>query len=274
MKPVLQASSISFAYGAREIVRDATFVIDHADTVALLGPNGSGKTTLLKLCAGLLSSQTGQMLYRGHPLRSYSRRELAKRIALVPQELHVSFDFTVEQFVEQGRTPHLRGLLGGLQKQDREIVAKAMEFADVADLRFRSLKQLSGGERQRVKIALAIAQDPELLLLDEPTQHLDIKHQEEIFAVLQRLNRAGVTIMAALHDLLSAFTHFASAILIYPDGSVGSGRIRDAISPAAVQEVFGLTPACANAHFLYAAVGMTGHRNEESYENEHRDNAW
>lgn len=273
MKPLLQASSICFAYGATQIIRNASFVIDDADTVALLGPNGAGKTTLLKLCAGLLSSQTGEVLYRGRPLHSYSRRKLAKRIALVPQEVHVSFDFTVQQFVEQGRTPHLPGLFGGLREQDRRAVTQAMQFADVTHLRFRSLKQLSGGERQRAKIALAIAQEPELLLLDEPTQHLDIRHQEEVFTVLHRLNRMGVTVLAAVHDLQSALTHFASAILIYPDRSVGSGHIRDAITLAAVQEVFGLTSACASAHFMYAAVGSNGHKNKESYEDENRDKA-
>lgn len=240
MKPLLCARSVSFAYGVRSVLEDLSFSLLSGERVALMGANGSGKTTLLKICAGLLRAQYGEVLYLGKQLHTYKRRELACNIALVPQEVHVTFDFTVRQFVEQGRTPHLSSFFGTLQEQDRSAVWQAMDCADVAHLAERNFNQLSGGERQRVKIALAVAQQPKVLLLDEPTQHLDIGRQAEIFTVLRRLNESGIAIIAAVHDLQNALAHFTTGMLITPGSPLVCGPIAEVLTPSAIGQVFGL----------------------------------
>ena len=240
MKPLLSARNLSFAYGTKQVFRNVEFDLHAGDRVALVGVNGSGKTTLLKLCAGLLKPQEGEPVYEHKPLSQFRRRELAQRIALVPQEVHISVNFTVRQFVEQGRTPHLASLFGALRTEDREAVAEAMDFAHVGHLADRCFNELSGGERQRVKIALAIAQRPKLLLLDEPTQHLDIGKQQEIFAVLNRLNQSGTTILAAVHELHGALVHFASAILVRSESSLVCGPTEEVLTPHAICGTFGV----------------------------------
>lgn len=240
MKPVLCARDLSFAYGTRAVLADASFRLSPGEAVALMGANGSGKTTLLKICAGLLRAQSGEVRYLGKPLHAYKRRELARSIALVPQEVHVTFDFTVQQFVEQGRTPHLSSFFGSFAEHDRRAVSEAMDCANVSHLSDRSFNELSGGERQRVKIALAIAQQPKVLLLDEPTQHLDIGRQAEIFAVLRRLNESGMAIIAAVHDLHSALAHFTTGMLISPSAGLTFGPTTEVLTPMAIRQVFGV----------------------------------
>ena len=240
MKPVLSARGLSFAYGNRTVLAEASFLLSPGEAMALMGTNGSGKTTLLKICAGLLRAQSGEVRYLGKPLHAYKRRELARSIALVPQEVHVTFDFTVRQFVEQGRTPHLGSFFGSFAEHDRRAVWAAMDSANVAHLAGRSFNELSGGERQRVKIALAIAQEPKVLLLDEPTQHLDIGRQAEIFAVLRRLNESGMAIIAAVHDLHSALAHFKSGMLIGPGAGLICGPTAEVLTPMAIRQVFGV----------------------------------
>jgi len=240
VKPLLSARNLSFAYGAKQVFRNVDFDLHTGDRIALVGVNGSGKTTLLKLCAGLLKPQGSELVYEDKTLTQFKRRELAQRIALVPQEIHISVNFTVRQFVEQGRTPHLASLLGALRTEDRCAVEEAMDFANVGHLADRCFNELSGGERQRVKIALAIAQRPKLLLLDEPTQHLDIGKQQEIFAVLSRLNQSGTTILAAVHELHCAFVHFASAILVNSESSLICGTTGDVLTPHAIRGAFGV----------------------------------
>jgi iron complex transport system ATP-binding protein len=241
MNSFLAVSNLGFSYGRKRTLDDVNFSVTKGETVALLGANGAGKTTLLKICAGLLPLEIGEVRFHGRPLSDYPRRDIAQKIALVPQEVQVSFHFTVQQLVEQGRTPHLPSLFSGLRQSDRAVVKEAMDCADVGHLRNRSFNDLSGGERQRVKIALAIAQQPELLLLDEPTQHLDIGRQAEVFNVLRRLNESGVTIISAIHDLESARAQFASGILLRPDSSALCGPIASVLTPAAIREAFGVS---------------------------------
>jgi iron complex transport system ATP-binding protein len=241
VKPFLSVRNLSFAYGTKQVFRNINFSLCPGESVALVGANGSGKTTLLKICAGLLKPAGGEVLYEGKLLSDHKRRSLARKISLVPQEVHISFDFTVRQFVEQGRTPHLSTFFGGLHDEDRSAVLRAMECAQVDHMADRNFNELSGGERQRVKIALAIAQEPKLLLLDEPTQHLDIGRQTEIFAVLRRLNESGITIVAAVHDLQSAFAHFSSGMLVRPDSSLICGAMEEVLTRDTIQEAFGVT---------------------------------
>jgi iron complex transport system ATP-binding protein len=239
MSEFLSVREASFAYAGQHVLERLSFDVRQGDAVAIVGANGAGKTTLLKNLCGLLSPTTGEIFFNESALSRYKPRELAKCIALVPQEILVTFDFTVLQFVQQGRTPYLSSFVGSLQQKDHAAVFRAMEMADVLHMADRRFSELSGGERQRVKIALALAQEPQILLLDEPVQQLDIRRQDEIFSVLRRLNQCGMTIIAAMHDLYSVHTRFSSALLLGPGSSFKYGPSAGVLTPEALLEVFG-----------------------------------
>lgn len=239
MNQLLNARELSFSYAHKVVLENVSFEICPGEIVAIVGANGAGKTTLLKILCGLVAPSHGEVLFRGRALNDHKPRELAKRIALVPQEIQITFDFTVQEFVEQGRAPYVSSFLGGLQKEDRLAISRAMELADVREMADRKFNELSGGERQRVKIALALAQEPQLLLLDEPAQHLDIGRQADIFSVLERLNQSGMTVVAATHDLHSIYTHFSSALVLRPDFSSVFGPPAVVLRAEALQEIFG-----------------------------------
>ena len=162
-------------------------------------------------------------------------------VALVPQRFEVPFDFTVEQIVEQGRTPYL-GLFSGLGRQDRIAVERALDLTAVTSLRKRIFNELSGGERQRVKIALGLAQEPRLLLLDEPTQNLDLGRQLELLDSIRVLNDEGVTILAAMHDLQLIPGAFSSVLLLGPNQEVRKGDPQDILRPEILERVFDCPP--------------------------------
>jgi iron complex transport system ATP-binding protein len=239
MKQFLSVRDVSFSYRKKMVLDGVNFDVSPGETVAIVGANGAGKTTLLKILCGLLAPHRGNVLFQDRPLKEHKPRELAKRIALVPQEIQVSFDFTVREFVEQGRTPYLSSFMGWFEQEDRLAVSRAMELADVLPMADQKFGELSGGERQRVKIALALAQEPQLMLLDEPAQHLDIGRQAEIFSVLHRLNQSGMTIMAAMHDVHSIYTHFSSGLVLGPDFSVTYGPPAQVLTSKALREIFG-----------------------------------
>jgi len=237
MKPILELSAVNFSYGRASLFQDSSLVVQHSERVALVGANGTGKTTLLKLAAGLLRPTAGSVLLEGRDIRMTPRSEVAKEIAYVPQQLAVPFDFTVQEIVEQGRTPYLR-MFGGLSRHDREAVEHAMQVTSVSHLRRRIFNQLSGGEQQRVKIAVALAQEPRLLLLDEPTQHLDIGRQAEILELILELNERGVTIISALHDLNAVQSSFPSIILLYLDRQIVHGATSLILKQETIERAF------------------------------------
>jgi len=177
--PLIETHGVTFGYGRQPLLYDVHVQVHAGEMVGLLGPNGSGKTTLLRLLSGVLLPQQGQVLLKGRNLRQWRRRGVARHIAVVPQELHMPFAFTVEHMVSLGRTPFV-SFFGSQTKHDQEIVYNAMRTSDITSLAGRVFNELSGGERQRVMVAMALAQQPEVLLLDEPTSHLDIKYQIEI----------------------------------------------------------------------------------------------
>jgi iron complex transport system ATP-binding protein len=241
MKELLTFEGVGFRYGERAVLSDFSSSVPADACIALVGPNGAGKTTLLRLAAGTLRADRGKVCLHSRPLAALNRRTIARSVALVPQDVEVPFPFTVEQFVQQGRTPYL-GLFGGLDAVDREAVESALELTDTMHLRTRVFNQLSGGERQRVKIALGLAQNPQLLLLDEPTQHLDIGRQLEIIDLIRQLAAQGIAIIAAMHDLALIEGAFSCVWLLAPGHPVRHGEPRHMLRAELLEEVFNCPP--------------------------------
>ena len=216
---VVEASTLSFRYGTQAVLHGVAFPVTSGDFFVIIGPNGSGKTTLLKLLARLAVPQSGTVHLFGKNLAAYGRRELARLVAVVPQQVPLDFPFTVAETVLMGRAPHL-GLLELEKAEDYDLAAEAMRFTDVLHLADRRLDQLSGGERQRVIIARAICQQPRLLLLDEPTASLDPAHQVQIMDLLERLRAAnGVTVVMVSHDLNLA-AMYGTTLLLLQGGTI------------------------------------------------------
>lgn len=234
----LSFEHVSFGYGRGDIVRNLTLHIQPGELVGLLGPNGSGKSTVLKLGAGVLRPRTGVISLSGAYLPTLSRSEVARRLAVVPQEFTVQFAYTVRQIIELGRMPRVRAF-GFLTAADHAAVDLAIETTEIRHLADRVFTELSGGERQRVLVALALAQDTPIVLLDEPTAHLDIRYQVETLDLIRRLNREhGITVLAALHDLNLAARYFPRLILF--DGTVvADGAPSEVLDAALLSRVYG-----------------------------------
>nr|WP_106783215.1 ATP-binding cassette domain-containing protein [Lysinibacillus timonensis] len=199
---MLQVKDLVGGYSNTPIINGINLEVKKSEFFALLGPNGSGKTTLFKLITGQLPIHSGHVFLSGTEVSAYSNLEKAKKIAVLTQEVQVSFDYTVEEIVSLGRYPHQKGILKNLAKEDRKIIEEVMEITKVTEFRKKQFRTISGGEKQRVLLAKALAQEPELLLLDEPTNHLDIKHTFQLLDVLkERQQTMGLTIFSILHDL-------------------------------------------------------------------------
>lgn len=212
---LIRVDDVRFSYPDHPVLSGVSLSIHSGERVAILGANGTGKTTFLKLLSGTLAPTTGSILMEERELHRSPRSELARRIAVVPQEFVVPFAFTTREIVELGRTPHLRPLRGR-RSEDRRAVREAMQLTDTAGLAGRVFNELSGGERQRTVLAMALAQEPEILLLDEPTQQLDITHQAKILNLIAELNnRQNLTVVAAMHDLNLAGRYFHRLVVLH-----------------------------------------------------------
>jgi iron complex transport system ATP-binding protein len=236
---LLDVAGLTFGYAKQPLLYAVHLQVRAGEMLGLLGPNGSGKTTLLRLISGVIRPQQGKVFLEGRDLQQWGRRGAARRIAVVPQELHMPFAFTVEHMVGLGRTPFVN-FLGSQTKHDQSIVQEAMQAAGIDTLAPRFFNELSGGERQRVIIAMALAQEPRLLLLDEPTSHLDIKYQVETLELVQRLNRErGVTVIAAMHDLNLAARYFPR-LLLFQRGIVADAGPAEVLEPKLLSRVYGV----------------------------------
>jgi len=236
---LLEVNGVTFGYERVPLLYDVQLMVCQGEMVGLLGPNGSGKTTLLRLVSGVLLPQEGKIVLDGRDIQDWGRRGVARNIAVVPQELHVPFAFTVEQMVSLGRTPYINWL-GSRNSKDDNMVHDAMLATDVIPLAKRIFNELSGGERQRVMVAMALAQQPKLLLLDEPTAHLDIKYQIEMLELVQKLNRErDVTVIAALHDLNLAARYFPRLVL-FQRGIVADAGPAQVLEPHLLKRVYGI----------------------------------
>ncbi len=246
MASIIQSNQVGFHYGRWPIFKDLSFGIESGEMVALLGANGVGKTTLLNTIAGLLHANAGTIAVDGTNVADWKRRELSRFVALVPQTLEIPFSFRVDEVVAQGRVPYL-GKFGVMSAHDRDVVEHAMEAVDVTSLRDRVYSELSGGERQRVKIAIGLAQQPRVMLLDEPTQHLDIGRQIEVVNLLKRLNQGGITILAAIHDLSIVRDNFRNSILLMNQGCV-AGTTEEVMRPSILEEAFRVNASAVRAY--------------------------
>lgn len=236
----LIADRVSLGYGDATVVdRVQLSVPDHHVTV-IVGPNGCGKSTLLRGMARLLRPTTGQILLDGRAVHRQSTREVAKRLGLLPQSPTAPEGITVVDLVGRGRQPH-RGALNRWSHHDDLAVAAALEHTDTLDLADRVVDELSGGQRQRVWVAMALAQQTDLLLLDEPTTYLDVAHQVEMLDLLANLNaRRGTTIVMVLHELNLA-ARYADHLVAMKDGRiVATGTPEEVVTEALVRDVFGL----------------------------------
>ncbi len=217
---MIEASAIVGGYEDHTIINQLSFSVARGEIFGILGPNGSGKTTLLKLLAGLLPRESGTLLLDQKPLASYSAKELAQVIAVLPQSVDYSFSYSVKETVALGRYPYQRGLFKSLTPRDERVIRDAMQQTDVLQFASYPLQSLSGGEKQRVFLAQALAQEPKLLLLDEPTNHLDVSHQKRLFDALKNWARTSdLTVVAIFHDLNIA-SMYCDRLLLLNKGEI------------------------------------------------------
>ncbi len=246
MTAAIQAQHVTFGYGREEpVLRDVDFEVRTGDFLAVVGPNGVGKSTLINILARMLEPQSGRVLLNGADLRGSRVQDIARQVAVVRQELIPTFAFSVVETVLMARTLYY-GRLGFESKADREIVMRALEVTETTHLAARPLARLSAGERQRVFLARGLAQNTPILLLDEPTSFLDVKHQVKIYDLLKSIQvEKGTTIVAISHDLNLAAQYCDQTLLLYPLGrppaaspSYRIGRTSEILTPQEVERAF------------------------------------
>lgn len=239
MKEYLQVKNLSFSYSWRKVLDKLTFGVRRGELVGVIGPNGAGKSTLLYLLAGLIVPESGKIVLGEKDTRFLSRRMWSQKVAMVFQEIPQNLELTSQEVIAMGRFPHI----GRWQREgdvDEEKVSWAMETTSTAVFSDRLFSELSGGEKQRVMIARALAQEPELLLLDEPTSHLDVLHQLEIMDILLDLRAAGVAIVSVFHDL-NLVSQFCDKALLLKEGRMLSfGGVEEVMKAEEVEKLFGV----------------------------------
>lgn len=243
MSAVLRADGVTVEAGRRAILRDVSFAVEEGERVALVGPNGAGKSTLLRVLAGTLKPTAGRVELGGDPITALERSQIARRLAVVPQQAALPFAMRVEEVVALGRLPH-EAPLRGSRPSDRAAVAAAIDRVGLGHLLGRDARELSLGERQLVLLALAVAQAAPALLLDEPTVHLDLRHQVEAMELLADLNeRDGTAMVAVLHDLALAAHFFPRLVVIDRGRIVADGPPEAILTDDLIRDVFGVEPA-------------------------------
>ncbi len=269
MTAAIQTEHVTFGYGrGRPVLRDVSFEVQAGTFLAVVGPNGAGKSTLINILAGLLRPQSGVVLLEGANLRSFRVQDIARRVAVVRQEFVPVFGFSVMETVLMARTLHY-GQLGFESKADRELGMQALELTETVEFAARPLDSLSAGERQRVFIARGLAQDTPILLLDEPTSFLDLKHQVKIYDLLQSVQRQkSTTIVAITHDLNLAAQYCDQTLLLYPrtdrpaeSPSRRIGKTCDILTPEEIERAFDVRVSSAivgDKRFLIPLASRAG----------------
>ena len=240
---VMAANGITVAYGERTVVDGADLRIEAGERVALVGPNGAGKSSLLRAMTGVLAPRTGTVDLLGEPVDRVDRRSLARTVAVVPELADLPFAMPVDEVVALGRLPH-EPPLTGLRPADVAAIDGAIDRVGIGHLRRRDVRELSMGERQLVFVAVAVAQAAPILVLDEPTAHLDIRHQVDVMELLVELNRRdGTTIIAVLHDLALAAHFFPRVVVLAGGRVVADGPPSATLDADRIRDVFGVDPA-------------------------------
>lgn len=240
MDSIIKCGDIVFSYNGREVLSGVDFSVSPGQMVGILGANGAGKSTLLKILSGLLQPKSGSTKYRDEELSKLGRKELAKRLAYIPQDPVFAFPFTVTETVLMGRAPYI-GRFEFERESDRELAESAMETVGIMHLKDRLISQVSAGERQLASLARALVQEPEIMILDEPATFLDVRHRTEIMNILIRLKEErGISIVAATHDIFSALYYFEE-IKILKDGKVfAEGRTESVVTEENLSRAYGI----------------------------------
>ena len=234
----MELEDVRVLYGEREALSGLSLRLPSGGVTGLIGPNGAGKTTLLRVLSGVLASTDGRVLIRGRPMGEMSRRGLSRLLAVVPQGVDIPVAYTVGELVALGRTPYLSGWQR-LSPEDVSAVHRALEMADLIGFEDRLVDELSAGERQRALVALALAQEPSMLLLDEPTAHLDIQHAWHLAEIISDLNRNhGVTVVMSLHDLNLAAEFCSDLVLLDHGRVVRRGAAAEVMEAAELSRVY------------------------------------
>ncbi|MBU1055657.1 MAG: ABC transporter ATP-binding protein [Proteobacteria bacterium] len=241
MNNAIDISGLSCAYGENTVLNDIGFSVKSGELFIIIGPNGSGKTSLLKTISGNMKYEEGGIKLSGRNINAFSRKSLARSIALVPQNVPTDFPFTVKELVLMGRSPYL-GILGLPGKEDFEIAEQSLAFTGATHLSSRKLDQLSGGERQLVFIARAVCQQTGIILLDEPTASLDLSHQVSIMDLMEKLvEKKGLTVVMVSHDINLA-AMYADTLLLLKAGKIKSiGRPEEVLTFKVLEEAYGCT---------------------------------
>lgn len=235
----VRVDELCVGYGQTRVLESVSFFVPRGELLVVIGPNGSGKSTLLKTLAGILRPQSGQVEILGRDISTRSRREMARKVALVPQQASVAASYTVLETVLMGRYPH-QGLLGLDSARDMQVAREAMHATSIEHLQHRSLVQLSGGELQRVLIARALCQEPDIMLLDEPTSSLDLAHQVRVMDLLEELHtKHELTVIMVAHDLNLASLYGERILLLREGALAGHGPPRDVLTFENLETVFG-----------------------------------
>jgi len=233
----IETRDIRFSYNEKEVIKGISFSLEQREFLGIIGPNGAGKSTILKILAGILRIKKGTILILEQDLVTMDRKRLAQRIAFVPQETHSALDFSVEEIALMGRFPYLHAFQRE-EKRDLEAVEHALAYVDVMQFRKRPINSLSSGERQRVVLARALAQQPEILLLDEPTSHLDLHHQYRIMELLKKLNAEGMSVITVNHDLNLASLYCQRLILMHEGCICADGPPKTLINKETLRRVY------------------------------------
>lgn len=259
MSAIISAEHVNIGINNKTIVKDLSLDIPEGKVTAIIGPNGCGKSTTLKAISRIMP-YSGKITFKGRDIKSFSHREFARCLAILTQSPQAPADLTVSDLVEMGRFPH-RGFLGrGSSSEDSKHVEWALEQTNMSGMRHRLLSTLSGGERQRAWIAMALAQRPEVLFLDEPTTYLDICHQLEIMQLLARLNKElGLTVVMVVHELNHAIQYADFVAVIKAGSMVTSGVPKEVITSKLLADVFGVQAdevICSNGQRALVPVDL------------------
>lgn len=248
-------TDISYAYHEdRKVIADLSITLPEGRVTAILGPNGIGKTTFLHLALGWLKPLAGEVSLHGKPLAAYSRRELGRSVSLVPQSEHIAFEYSVLEYVLLGRSPYLKPLaLPG--PEDVAAAEAALDEVGIRELEGKPVNELSGGEAQMMLIARSLAQEPEVILMDEPTSHLDISNKVKVFNLIRRLSGRGVSVLMTSHEPDEAFAVSDYAVLIGREGDIFAGGTEAVMTAENLHRVYGveirLEHVNGSTHFIW-----------------------